>query len=311
MEARSVGAVVNLVVIAAYAVGAAWRGYFRRRAHWTRGSWIGLCSVVLVGLSLLALTFVFSAAVDNHEAWVGAPRSSARGGWLLVSLGSMIGGVLLAAGSLGWFAVGEPTQQFPVLGFHRRARRALPTPDHPAEPRTSAPRRLQPNEELWRTPLAMTSAETTLTRAFDDLATLVERTGSRCVRIQRADGTAIEGDVLDVGYNNLFVLDEASRTHVRVFAHELQALDVSMPRRAREWLLAAGAIPGATAALVGYAQLPWVPERPEGGDILMGFMILLAIGAGVISIPLLRKWLASWVTKWQRVYPPVAPNEEL
>ena len=156
----------------------------------------------------------------------------------------------------------------------------------------------------------MTSTETTLTRAFDDLATLVERTGSLCVRILRADGTAIEGEVLGVGYTDLLVLDEASRTHVRVFAHELQALDVSMPRRAREWLLAAGAIPMATAALVGYAQLPWVPKRPAEGDILMGFIILLASGAGVISIPLLRKWLESWLTKWQRVYPPVAPNEE-
>lgn len=157
----------------------------------------------------------------------------------------------------------------------------------------------------------MTSAETTLTRSFDDLANLVERTPGLCVRIQRADGSAIEGQVLDVGDTELFVLDEATRKQVQVFAHELRTMDVSMPRRAREWMIAAVAIPGATAALVGYARLPWVPEHADGGDMLIGFMILFAIGAGVISIPFLRKWLDSWLTKWRRVYPPVAPNEEL
>lgn len=90
----------------------------------------------------------------------------------------------------------------------------------------------------------MMSAETTLARSFDDLANLVERTPGLCVRIQRVDGSDIEGQVLEVGYTDLVVLDEASRKHVQVFAHELRALDVSMPRRAREWMLAVGAIPG-------------------------------------------------------------------
>ena len=155
------------------------------------------------------------------------------------------------------------------------------------------------------------SPETTLTRALDDLANLGKRTESIYVRIECADGLAIEGEVLEVGDTDLLVLDEASREHVRVLAHELQAIDVSIPRRGRELVLAAGMIPATTAALVGYAQLPWVPERPGGGHILIGFMLLLAIGAGLMSAPLLMRQLQSWLTKWQRVYPPVAPNRAL
>jgi hypothetical protein len=124
MEARTVGAAINVLMMAAYAITATTRGYRRRREHWTRGSWIGLGVTVLVGLSLLALMLVISAAVDNHEAWIGAPRSSTRGGWVLVSLGSMLGGTLLAAGSLGWFAVGQPTRQFPLWGSRLGRRRA-------------------------------------------------------------------------------------------------------------------------------------------------------------------------------------------
>jgi hypothetical protein len=124
MEAPTVGAVINILGMAGYAFAATWRGYRRRREHWTRGSWIGLGVTVLVGLSLLAVMLVISAAVDNHEPWVGAPHSSTRSGWVLVSLGSMLGGVLLAAGSLGWFAVGQPTRQFPLGGSPQRTPRA-------------------------------------------------------------------------------------------------------------------------------------------------------------------------------------------
>lgn len=126
MEARTAGAAINGLMIAAYAIAATALGYRRRREHWTRGSWIGLGVTALVGLSLLALVLVISTAVDNHEPWVGAPRSSTRGGWVLVSLGSMLGGVLLAVGSLGWFAVGQPTRQFP-LWSHLLSRRRAPS----------------------------------------------------------------------------------------------------------------------------------------------------------------------------------------
>jgi hypothetical protein len=160
-------------------------------------------------------------------------------------------------------------------------------------------------------PLGMTSAETTRTRSFDELAKLIERTPSLHVRIQRTDGSAIEGDLLDVGYTDLLLVEKATEKRVHVSALELRVLEMNVPRRGREWMLTAFAIPAATAALVGYARLPWVPSRPSGDDVLVGFMILVAIGAGVISIPAIRKWLASWLTRWQRVYPPVAPHHEI
>jgi hypothetical protein len=132
MEARTVGTAIKVLVIAGYGIAAASRGYHRRRHNWTRGSWIGLGVTVLVGLSLLALMLVISFAVDNHESWVGTPHSNTRSGWVLVSLGSMFGGVLLVAGSLRWFAEGQPTRPFPLWGSLLSTRRARSSTDRPA-----------------------------------------------------------------------------------------------------------------------------------------------------------------------------------
>ena len=105
-----------------------------------------------------------------------------------------------------------------------------------------------------------------------------------------------------MGDTYFFVREKATGEHVQVFAHELRLLDVNVPRRAREWFLAIAAIPMATAALVGFARLPWV--KPEAGVILAGFLALLAIGTGVVSVPFVRKPLGSWLTRWQRLHPP-------
>ena len=147
------------------------------------------------------------------------------------------------------------------------------------------------------------TAETTLARSFDDLAKLAEGTPGLRVRIHRADGSAIEGQVFSVGSTDLFMLDNATRQPVQVFAHELHALDVSRPRRGREWALAAAAIPLATAALIGYTRLPWV--QPGQSDVVTAMVILTAIAAAVMSLPLVRRWRESWLMTWQRVYPPL------
>ena len=118
MEPSIGGTVINVIVMSGYAVAAGWRGYHRRREYWTRGSWVGLGLVGVVGIACLALAFMITLAVDNHEAWVGASRSSTRSGYALLALGAMTGGVLLVAGSLGWFALGEPSRQFPFVGSH-------------------------------------------------------------------------------------------------------------------------------------------------------------------------------------------------
>ena len=119
----------------------------------------------------------------------------------------------------------------------------------------------------------------------------------------RADGSEIEGQVFSVGDADFFVLDNATGQSVHVHAHELTALDVSVPRRGREWMVAAAAIPVAVAALVAYARVPDVLDGRFGG-ILTGFMILVVLGTGVVSTPVLRKWLQSRLATWQRIYPP-------
>jgi hypothetical protein len=148
VEALGVAAVVSILPLAGFAVSAAWRGYHRRRDHWTPSSWIGLGLTLLVGLSLLGLLFVSSAAVDTPAPWVGASHSGTRSGWVLVALGSMIGGVLLVVGSLQWFAVGPPTRQFPLLGSLFGARRTMSPPDRPVGQPTPGSRHLPPNDGL-------------------------------------------------------------------------------------------------------------------------------------------------------------------
>jgi len=111
VQARIIGSAASMVVIAGYTLFLAWRGYRRRRAYWTSGSWLALTVAVLAGVALLAFAFVISAAVDNHESWVGPAHSDVRSGWTLAAVGAMIGGVLMSIGSLAWFANGEPTRQ--------------------------------------------------------------------------------------------------------------------------------------------------------------------------------------------------------
>lgn len=116
MEARTIGAVVNTLAVATYAVIAAWRGVHRRRSTMSARSWLGFTVTLLVGMALLGFGLVFSIAVDRHASWVGPPRSSTREYWILLALGGMIGGILLSYLSLWWFGYGDPTKQFPILG---------------------------------------------------------------------------------------------------------------------------------------------------------------------------------------------------
>jgi len=89
----------------------------------------------------------------------------------------------------------------------------------------------------------------------------------------------------------------------------LRAVEVRLPRRGREWMLAAGTIPAATAVLIAFARLPWV--RPERGNVTIAYFLLYAIAAGLVSVPIVRTRLESWLTQWQRLYPTVPPSAEL
>jgi hypothetical protein len=150
-----------------------------------------------------------------------------------------------------------------------------------------------------------------LTRSFSDLADQLERELERQpevrVRIVCADGSSLEADVLEVATTDLLLRSSAGK-QIEISADDLRAVDVLRPRRGREWFLAACFIPGATAFLVAYAQLPWV--RAVEGHILIGFVILVAMLYGLVSLPILRTRLESWLTHWQRLYSTAAPGEQ-
>ena len=131
----------------------------------------------------------------------------------------------------------------------------------------------------------MAPTDVAIAPSFDELAKLVDRVSSVEVRIRRADGTAIEGVIHNVDYVNVLFIEEHGGRYVEVPAQDLETLDVNVPRRGRELTLALLGVVVGTIALIGYAQLPWVPPRPDEGDMLPAFIALVAIGAGLSSIP--------------------------
>jgi hypothetical protein len=106
-------------MIVVYASVAAWRGFQRRRSRMQTRSWIGLTVTLIAGLVLVGFGLAIANGVDRHVAWVGAPRSSTRATWTLISLVSLVGGVLLPAAALAWFGYADPTMQFPLVNSRR------------------------------------------------------------------------------------------------------------------------------------------------------------------------------------------------
>jgi hypothetical protein len=147
-----------------------------------------------------------------------------------------------------------------------------------------------------------TSTPLTLTRTLAELANVSGPTRKAWVRVQRLDGTWIEGQLLGVESTELAITDSATGASVHVAASDLASLSVRENRREREWMLAGVAIVGATLALVGYATLPWV--RPGEGDIKTGFTALYTAGGALLSVLLARTGLRAWLTEWRPLYPP-------
>jgi hypothetical protein len=143
-------------------------------------------------------------------------------------------------------------------------------------------------------------------KATSRLAEQLGREADRYVRIQRADGSFLQGEVLDVTPTDLRLFNSDTREEIRVSVLELLAVDVLRPRRGREWMVAIGAIPVATVFVIAYSQMPWVRPR-EGVDLLIGLAIFAVVVAAVASTPKLRDRLVSWFTQWQRLYS--APDE--
>lgn len=116
------GVVINTIVVIGFAAVAVWRGYHRRRAYWSRGSWIRFGLTILTGLSLIGCMAVLTTAFDHHASWVGAPGSAARAIWVTATVSCMVAGSLLTSFSLAWFAQGNPTLPFHFFSLTRRAK---------------------------------------------------------------------------------------------------------------------------------------------------------------------------------------------
>ena len=140
-----------------------------------------------------------------------------------------------------------------------------------------------------------------LTDAFSELAAEAERWDGLRVRIERTDGSVVEGHVTSVAETDLLLRESATGRTVQLYDSDIRAVDVRLARRAREWVLAIVAIIGMPAALVGYAQLPWVGDGQ--GDAMIGFLLLTGVGVAVGSLPLVRNTLRAWLTNWRRLYP--------
>jgi hypothetical protein len=115
-------AIIDAVIVSAAGAVGLWRGYRRRRRYWRAASWIGFTATVIAGLAMMWFALYFSAAVDHHESWIGARGSNTRAAWIVMALGCMVGGVVLTAFSIVWFAQANPRRPFPFLdGITRRA----------------------------------------------------------------------------------------------------------------------------------------------------------------------------------------------
>lgn len=144
-----------------------------------------------------------------------------------------------------------------------------------------------------------TSTTITRTHAIDQLASRVEKSDRVDVRLVRADGSVIEGELIEINSSVLQVVQAKTYDTLRVPAADVSAVYVRAPNRNREGLLAIGAIVGSVTALTAYSTLPWV--RPGAGDITTAFMVLYAAGGGLLSLLLARTGLRKWLTEWRPV----------
>lgn len=92
------------------------RGYMRRRPHWTRGSWLRFAAVCVTGFFLAATPVLTELAINRELLTRQGLSADARGLWALATVAVMLLGGLVFVGSIGWFAQGDPTRQFPGAG---------------------------------------------------------------------------------------------------------------------------------------------------------------------------------------------------
>lgn len=98
-----------------------WRGYRRRRPHWTRESWLRYLRFAVMPTVVLAVVLLVSS-IDMSSNTLGAPRSPTRAMVAFTMLAMMLLGVVGLIRVLGWIERGEPSEQFTrTRWFQRRS----------------------------------------------------------------------------------------------------------------------------------------------------------------------------------------------
>jgi hypothetical protein len=141
-------------------------------------------------------------------------------------------------------------------------------------------------------------------RSLDGVIERLEQDDGPRVRVERADGRTVEGEVVYVSEADL-TIRVADGEQVSVPAREVMVLDIESPRRVREWLAAILSIPAVAAILVAFSRIPGVD--PRRGDITIGFALVLAVCWGLTRVPGLANAVRVQLTRWDRVYPQPEP----
>ena len=87
-------------------------GLVRRRASWTRGSWLRFATASLFPVCSLLIAFALAELLDARLPFTGAGGSMRRGIWVLAMLlFTLYGGIGLLK-SINWLSWGDASQQF-------------------------------------------------------------------------------------------------------------------------------------------------------------------------------------------------------
>jgi len=141
---------------------------------------------------------------------------------------------------------------------------------------------------------------TSLEESLGSIEARSRRGGTTRVRVRLVGGEQIEGALVGASNGHLAVADRSLGRSRRILAAEIREVDVAVRRRGREWLIAAGVIPLATAIVVGYASLPWVDS--SAGDVTVAVKALFLGALVALGILGERTVFRRWLTRWQPVY---------
>lgn len=131
------------------------------------------------------------------------------------------------------------------------------------------------------------------------VAAIIQKTPAQSFRVHRVDGTVIDCTVAGMSEAELYVMEDETARYFSLRPSEIVFIEASLPRRKRELALAILGIPTGTALLVAYSWIPGV--QPDEGHMMWGFIILVFIAMGILSIPGVKKLLSGWLTTWERV----------